>query len=164
MFSRVKETRKSEVIAREGQPRVDVDRPEVIGGPVASSWISSLYYDLENEVATMNTFDLGEKGIDYRSYDFPEFPPAEFDDWWLAMSKGTFYHERVKNLGYLKRRMLLKRVLAKVKARKYRRRENRKFKYYSDAFKEGLPVKQKGTGKRAIPYSKRKLKQKGLFE
>lgn len=86
--------RKIEIIARKGQPTGVQEIPDIPGGPVASSWISRTTWD-DGNFAVMTTM----AGYVYAVY----IPFRVYQEWYWALSKGTFFNKRIKNQYKVKR-------------------------------------------------------------
>lgn len=103
LISRHPKKRKIEIVARKGQPqviaRVSRFKKEDVGGAVASSWISALAWDETRGITLMSL-------IDGKLYDVP-IPFKMFEQWFYALSKGTFFNRVIKHSRYYNR---IKRV------------------------------------------------------
>jgi hypothetical protein len=86
------QTQKIQLIARKGQPRPFARVPVLIrgeaGGPVASTWISRLEWDVKNRDALM----LLDNGYFYKI----KMSWKQFQAWYYAPSKGTYFNEFIK--------------------------------------------------------------------
>ena len=91
LLSRKVKKKKIKIVARRGQPQVKakvrVLREQEMGGSVASSWIANLEW-----VAGIVIMIL-LNGYKYRVY----VPWGVWQQWYYALSKGTFFNQRVKN-------------------------------------------------------------------
>lgn len=99
-----KRKRELEIIARTGQPQVKakvarLEKKVAIGGGVASSWISALQWDPTRGIVLMAL-------INGYLYDVP-IPFKMFEQWYYALSKGTFFNRIIKHSKYYNR---IKRV------------------------------------------------------
>lgn len=86
--------RKIEIIARRGQPTGIQEIPDIPGGVVASSWINRITWD-DGNFAVMTTII----GYIYALY----IPFRLYQEWYWALSKGTFFNKRIKNQYKVKR-------------------------------------------------------------
>lgn len=83
------------IVSRKGQPQIfaEVEALEKRNYPptsVSSSWISTIGYFYNEKMGTFTT----KTGRQYKIYNFPF---EEFEKWYYAHSKGTYFNEFIKD-------------------------------------------------------------------